>query len=74
MHFESIFFFNLENGLFQTHPPTKSGKFQNFFFLFLTPSLIQKINILICFLTHAHERLRPIYAHASLIPKEGATH
>ena len=30
MHFESIFFIflNLENGLFQTHPPTKSGKFQ----------------------------------------------
>ena len=27
MHFESIFFFfNLENGIFQTHPPTKSGK------------------------------------------------
>ena len=40
MHFESIFFFffNLENGLFQTHPPTKSGKFQTFFF-FLNPSL-----------------------------------
>ena len=34
MHFETIFFFNLENGLFQTHPPTKSGKFQNFFFIF----------------------------------------
>ena len=33
MHFESIFFIflNLENGLFQTHPPTKSGKFQIFF-------------------------------------------
>ena len=32
MHFETIFFlFNLENGLFQTHPPTKSGKFQIFF-------------------------------------------
>ena len=30
MHFESIFF-NLENGIFQTHPPTKSGKFQIFF-------------------------------------------
>ena len=40
MHFESIFFIflNLENGLFQTHPPTKSGKFQIFFF-FLNPSL-----------------------------------
>ena len=25
-------FLNLENGLFQTHPPTKSGKFQIFFF------------------------------------------
>ena len=39
MHFESIFFIflNLENGLFQTHPPTKSGKFQIFFFL--NPSL-----------------------------------
>ena len=38
MHFESIFFIflNLENGLFQTHPPTKSGKFQIFF----NPSLI----------------------------------
>ena len=36
MHFESIFFFNLENGIFQTHPPTKSGKFQIFF---LKPSL-----------------------------------
>ena len=33
MHFESIFFFNLENGIFQTHPPTKSGKFQILFFL-----------------------------------------
>ena len=34
MHFESIFFFffNLENGIFQTHPPTKSGKFQILFF------------------------------------------
>ena len=32
MHFESIFFFNLENGIFQPHPPTKSGKFQIFFF------------------------------------------
>ena len=31
MHFGSIFFF-LENGFFQTHPPTKSGKFQIFFF------------------------------------------
>ena len=33
MHFESIFFIflNLENGLFQTHPPTKSGKFDFFF-------------------------------------------
>ena len=32
MHFESIFFIflNLENGLFQTHPPTKSGKFDFF--------------------------------------------
>ena len=30
MHFGSIFFF-LENGFFQTHPPTKSGKFQIFF-------------------------------------------
>ena len=29
MHFETIFFFNLENGLFQKHPPTKCGKFQN---------------------------------------------
>ena len=34
MHFETIFFFNLENGLFQTHTPTKSGKFQIFFFIF----------------------------------------
>merc|ERR1712131_402490 len=36
MHFESIFFIflNLENGLFQTHPPTKSGKFQIFFLNF----------------------------------------
>ena len=31
MHFESIFFLNLENGIFQTHPSTKSGKFQIFF-------------------------------------------
>ena len=30
MHFGSIFFF-LENGFFQTHPPTKCGKFQIFF-------------------------------------------
>ena len=37
MHFESIFFFNLENGIFQTHPPTKSGKFQIFFFFFFEP-------------------------------------
>ena len=38
MHFESIFFIflSLENGLFQTHPPNKSGKFQIFF---LNPSL-----------------------------------
>ena len=38
MHFESIFFIflNLENGLIQTRPPTKSGKFQIFF---LNPSL-----------------------------------
>ena len=36
MHFESIFFYflNLENGLFQTHPPTKSGEFQIFYFFF----------------------------------------
>ena len=33
MYFESIFFLNLENGLFQIHPPTKSGKFQIFFLL-----------------------------------------
>ena len=32
MHFESIFFFNLENGNFQAPPPTESGKFQIFFF------------------------------------------
>ena len=32
MNFETIFFLNLENGLFQTHPPTKYGKFQIFFF------------------------------------------
>ena len=38
MLFEGIFFIflNLENGLFQTHPPTKSEKFQIFF---LSPSL-----------------------------------
>ena len=38
MHFESIFFIflNLENGLFQTHPPTKSWKFQIFFPFFWT--------------------------------------
>ena len=37
IHFESIFFIflNLENGLFQTHPPTKFGKFQ----IFLNSSL-----------------------------------
>ena len=37
MHFESIYFFYQENGFFQTHPTTKSGKFQIFF----TPSLTQ---------------------------------
>ena len=36
-HFESkIFYFFLENGLFQTHPPTKSGKF-HFFDFFSKP-------------------------------------
>ena len=40
MHFESIFFnfLNLENGLFQTHSTTKSGKFQIFFFFEAFPS------------------------------------
>ena len=31
---------NLENGLFQTHPPTKSGKFQIFFFFEPFPYIV----------------------------------
>ena len=42
MHFETLFFFFLENDLFQTHPPTKVWKIPNFFFYFLTPSLNKK--------------------------------
>ena len=33
-HLESIFIFNLENWIFQTHPPTKSGKLMIFFLIF----------------------------------------
>ena len=40
----AYFFFNLENGLFQTPPPTKSGKFQVFIF-FLNPSLSGRIHL-----------------------------
>ena len=32
-----FYFLNLENGLFQTHPPTKSGKFQIFFSFWTLP-------------------------------------
>ena len=46
MHFESIYFLNLEKGLFQTHPPTKSRKSQ----IFLNPSLsmLRKQELLCC--------------------------
>ena len=36
-----LVFLNLENGLFQTHPPTKSGKFQIFFFFEPFPNAIK---------------------------------
>ena len=45
MHFESIFF-NLENGVFQTHPPTKSGKFQIFLETFPDDHIKKKKNCL----------------------------
>ena len=50
MHFESIFFIflNLENGLFQTHPPTKSGKFQIFFFFEPFPNTKHYLNFIRC--------------------------
>ena len=37
-------FLNLENELFQTHPPTKSGKFQIFFFELFLNNTNQIIN------------------------------
>ena len=45
MHFESIFF-NLENGVFQTYPPTKSGKFQIFLETFPDDHIKKKKNCL----------------------------